>query len=849
METGAPTTHITDWLEALASTESKRHEAAALAIAKTPSYDVRIIAALKRIAGEDPQEYARDAAKMALNSIAEAHFGAGNDIRAYLEQLRARGAKPGAQAIRAPQVETPIALTSASLETDALPQSAPLSAAETQSAAPGALLKPQVPFDQWLLSERNIKLALYSGGLLLLLAGLIFVGINWAYLPGIAKLGVTLGVTAILYVGGTFLFRRPSLKIGGTALLAIASGFLPLNFVVTQLYLTRGDPDVIWLVASVVCGAVYAATALWSRQNLFTVFALLAAYSATAAAVLLANTEYVPLTVGFALLTLVVLLVCFAAGQNTRIRFALPTMRIGVHIASPLVFLFAIFSFVLTPSFFQTNEVWSDLAAMLVIVVVYMTDAWRSNSLYARWGAAVTFGVLAVITCAQLQLSAIQTGLVLKILAAVYLVVGKFLPPEEHWREGLPLYMVSAALAVLVTLQAGAAYSGTPEHLALALTGDVSLLVLAAYLFRRPEFMYAATWLLIGPVYIAGQIHLHELLWRGWMMGALMLVYLMIGYAIGSARLRWAGAFLSAAALLSVIVPAMLYPNYFALIMALLAITILYVCFAIWLRWRWLLPVAFVALNLALVCGILNQLTVRVDIARALCLSAAALGLLLTVGGVECKRRGWPRWRVPLYTVAGIDLVLAFLLSFVSGDVFVTGLSVVLGIVALAMQWIERAQWRVWKLPALLTVGGALLWLSGLYSAIALLHVPSDFGVLAFAFAGALFVSVGLWLRNGERAELFGLPLRIVGLVTSGSALLAAAVFNVPPVAALTFGVGALTFGVDGYLRKQIVWMYSGGLMLIGVWAWVMRYFNVTEWQAYAIPLGVYGLAVGWSEM
>jgi hypothetical protein len=165
------------------------------------------------------------------------------------------------------------------------------------------------------------------------------------------------------------------------------------------------------------------------------------------------------------------------------------------------------------------------------------------------------------------------------------------------------------------------------------------------------------------------------------------------------------------------------------------------------------------------------------------------------------------------------------------------------------MQWVERAQLHAWKLPALLTGGGALIWLSGLYAAIVLLNVPREYAALVFAIAGALYVGVGLWLRDGERAELFGAPLRIVGLATVGCALLAAAVLNVPPVAALTFAVGALAFGADGFLRKQIAFVYLGGLTLVGVWVWVMRFFNVTEWQADSMPLGLYGLLVGWSEM
>ena len=93
----------------------------------------------------------------------------------------------------------------------------------------------QVPFDQWLLSERNIKLALYTGGLLLVLAGLIFIGVNWTRIPGPGKFAITLLVTGLMYLGGYLLFQRPAYRIGGIALIAVASGFLALNFAVLQI--------------------------------------------------------------------------------------------------------------------------------------------------------------------------------------------------------------------------------------------------------------------------------------------------------------------------------------------------------------------------------------------------------------------------------------------------------------------------------------------------------------------------------------------------------------------------------------------------------------------------------------
>ena len=64
--------------------------------------------------------------------------------------------------------------------------------------APPKPAREKVPFDQWLLSDRNIKIALYTGGLLLVLAGLIFIGVNWTRIPGPGKFAITLLITGLM---------------------------------------------------------------------------------------------------------------------------------------------------------------------------------------------------------------------------------------------------------------------------------------------------------------------------------------------------------------------------------------------------------------------------------------------------------------------------------------------------------------------------------------------------------------------------------------------------------------------------------------------------------------------------
>lgn len=729
-------TAIQEWLASLSQAESKRRESTARAIAKAPTYDERIIAALKNIARNDSKLYARDAAISALQKIAEAHFLAGNDIRTYLEKLRAGELRPVVQEtppespaaqVSPPQLSTapvppplpttrqeptlasetlpiveplapaPLAAAlpvTASAETDA-PKAEPVSRDSEISAHPTIRptelpAKPNIPFDQWLLSERNIKLALYSGGLLLLLAGLIFVGVRWAYLPGIAKLGVTLAVTLGMYGGGMLLFKRPGLRIGGTALLAIASGFLPLNFVVTHLYLTQSDGNVMWLIASLACMIAYSVTALASRHNLFTVFAMIAAYSTVTAAMTVTKWNSFGAPFGYALLTLAIFGLSYAVRSVARVSFASRILRIGAHVAAPPVFLFALVSWTLAQTRYVVSENtgWFTLAAILVLAALYLIEDWRSRLLYARWCAASGIAVFAVLACTELKLGDIQTGIALKVLAAVYLVVGYVLQRGKKLDFGLPLYALSALLALFVTAQSLAVYARTPQHLALALTADTALLWLAAYLSRRIEFAFAAAWLALAPVLIFGNLYLADSVQRAFALGAMLLVYSAIGFVIAPRSFRWTLPFLSVAALLSILVPTFLYREFALLTGAFLIIAILYAVMSLRLKLTYLLLPAFAAVNFAIVSGARLFYPFDYTLARVVALAFCAWALVLYFARRELEYLRVNGWSQPFHIGALANFALTYLITFlIAGEDLRRGgfISEPLGVTLLAL--------------------------------------------------------------------------------------------------------------------------------------------------------------------
>lgn len=258
------------------------------------------------------------------------------------------------------------------------------------AAAPPQPPKEKVPFDQWLLSERNIKIALYSGGLLLLIAGIIFIGVNWTRIPGPGKFAITLLITGLMYLGGYLLVQRPAYKIGGVALLGIAAGFFVLNFAVLQIYVMgpRGMTDnVMWLIASPFCLLLYLLTAYWTKSDLFTYFTIFALGSTiTAALVLMGAAELIYLLV-FSLLALV--LRCAAHWlKGTRMEdFTRQPILILAHLIAPVTYLWSMIILFSGLGFLplDTGNLWLSFAVLISGSTFYALDAFWNKRIVTTY--------------------------------------------------------------------------------------------------------------------------------------------------------------------------------------------------------------------------------------------------------------------------------------------------------------------------------------------------------------------------------------------------------------------------------------------------------------------------------
>jgi len=719
--------------------------------------------------------------------------------------------------------------------------------AEVEKAPP----REQVPFDQWLLSERNIKIALYAGGLLLVLAGLIFIGVNWTRIPGPGKFAITLMVTGLMYLGGYLLFQRPAYKIGGIALIAIASGFLALNFAVLQIYVLGpsglGD-DVMWLIASPLCLLLYGLTAYWTRSDLFTYISQVAVVSTVTAALVVIGAPLLVYPLTFSLVAFVFLLLARFAKTSPFSEFTYQPLLIVSQLAMPLILIAASMAWLTFTGCATCTDgsPWLAILTLGVGVLFYTTTDVIFERLFARWVAAPLFAVTFGFILSELNFSNSAIGIALMMLSLALLGVGYALERKEARRSGgWPLYATAYVVAIFVSLMA----IRNTDDLVKILLGDVALLAISAAIFRNAWWVYGAVWLFMLPVYLIISLYIHEFYNQGLLMGLLGLNYAAVGYALGRRELRKGGPFLTAGAFLSVIAIMLVWANPLIASLVLVAIAILYLLIALWIGWEWLLLPALLALNLSVFT--INDLLFDgwQTFTNALIISYAVLGTLSVMGGLVLRRTEEKRWAWPLYIAGTVNLAGAYLGGLLSSNGLALGLSVTLAAILLTFAWLERMEIAEKKLPPILTYLGLIVIFGGQFYALDMIGDAALNAWPAYA-AGvcALFVAFAWLLRRETLIQVYSTPLRYTGLWLMAVPMAGTLAIFEPMLGAVTFAIAGSTYAADAALRKIIGLGYLSVGAFIAVIIAVLMFFDVTEPQAYAIPIGLALLGGGWNE-
>jgi hypothetical protein len=714
--------------------------------------------------------------------------------------------------------------------------------------------KEQVPFDQWLLSERNIKLALYAGGALLVIAGIIFIGVNWTRIVGPVKFAITLMVTGLMYLGGYLLFNRPAYRIGGIALLGVASGFLTLNFGVLQLYVMGPAglrDDVMWLIASPICLLIYMLTTYWTQSKLFTYISLTALASVMLAALQVASAPSLVILFSFSLLTFGILLLARALENSKFADYTLQPLTLVSQFGQPVAIMIGLASWGSTEAVgaARMGSPWLSILTVGVGVPFYVMSERIYRRIEARWAAAFLLPIAVALALSELNLSDTFIVTSMMVLSLGYMGIGSFLERREGRRAGgWPLYAAAYVVALVVTLMA----AEETRDVVWILMGDVGILALSAIIHKDDRWMYGATWLFMLPIYLLIDLNVPELHNQGLLMGLLGLNYAGVGYVLGRPNLRLGGSFLTAAAFLSLVTVGLTWgsPGIASIVLAI--VVVLYLMAALWLEWTWLLLPALMALNLLIFS--LNQLLIDAGaLQESLIISTTILGTLLVLITLPLQRSGQEQWEWPLLLVGAFNLSVAYLAGLAIGGSLAIGQSLLLGVLLLNFAWLRESDFIRMKLPPLLSYLGIItIFVGHFYLLDSLgLEVDDEWMIYTAGLCGT-FVALAWFLDRQPLKKIYAAPLRNLGLSLMLIPLIGATVLTfslpAPLLGAVTFAIAGLALSADAARRGSVYQAYLGGFSFVAViWA-ILLALEVVEPQAYVAPLGIALLGIGWNE-
>lgn len=736
----------------------------------------------------------------------------------------------------------PVAAPASSMREEA----APLSVETAESR--------KVSFYEWLFSERSVKFALYTGAFLLLLAGVIFVRSRWGEMAGEAKFAVLFLITGLLYLCGYLLFQNRRVRVGGIAVLGLASGFAPLNFAILQIYVLgpHGSSDeIMFLTASLACLLIYFLTACWTQADLFTYLGVAAlAGSLTGVLELLdaATSLYLPC---FLFLALLFLFTERALMKTPQADFMGRPLLVSAQVAAPILLAVQI------ASLLWSEGSWAALAGLFVGVVFYAATDFFYRVRLARWCTASLIPFLAVFTLDQLRVPFSLAGLCLMLLSIAYLALGSYLERRENRRSaGLPFYVVAYLMAFWITSHS----AGDALHLLKALAGDVLILAVSGYIHRNRLWIYAAAWLFLLPFNIALTLFVPEHSYWGLLMGLLAINYLLAGVFLGREEVRsgappWRGGpFLSAAAAAGILMLVLSwgYPVIATPLAALAAVCLLFV--ALWLKAPTLLIPALLALDVAVYTLLEIFLGTGVPPLPTLGGVYAAMTFGLMITAMFLRRSPLSEWSPPFFIVGFINLAGSYLLCF-SEEVPTAILSVVYALLLLRLGWPEKLEAEGEKKEESLNFGdGSLLsyvsfFLMGL-GALFILKILDllQFWPPVFVLFGGAFVVISGRLGEGPLFHIYGAPLRNAGLVflalSAAGSLLSLNFVNV----SLTYSLIGLGSILEAVRKKSLTFSYlASGAFLIVYWS-ILIHNRVEELQLYVVPLGLLLLNVGWKE-
>jgi hypothetical protein len=275
---------------------------------------------------------------------------------------------------------------------------------------------------------------------------------------------------------------------------------------------------------------------------------------------------------------------------------------------------------------------------------------------------------------------------------------------------------------------------------------------------------------------------------------------------------------------------------------------ILYFFAALWRRWNWLLFPALVIVDLLVITILRIFFNSQSPWIETLSITYAVLGVVMTLGGAWLRHTGLPKWGWPLYIAGGINIVGSYLASFSGRGWISIGLSIVFASLSLWLAWQERGVFSKAKIPPLLSYLGAGLIFIGHLFVLEILLLHWNNWTAYTAGVCAVFIIITWWLRKEAVIREYGTPIHRAGTWLMLIPLVGSLVDFEPLLAAVSFGIMGVALAADAGVRRILRLGYLAGVsFLVVLWSLLFR-FDVNEPQAYAIPLGLGLVTLGWSE-
>lgn len=752
-------------------------------------------------------------------------------------------------------------------------------------------------WDRW-YEENNINLLLYIGAFLIVSSAVIFVGFNWSTFSGAFKAFVLSLITLSFFGSGFFFYKEmPKLKNAGSTFIAIGSLLIPLNGLAWYNFYLRDAGfsfGAVWLLTSLVAIVTYFFLAFFIRNRFYSYIAGLGSLSLVEALVNVGslNSQYYILGGIFSAFSLLAGSKIIADTKKAEFEqiYSQP-LTVSSNIMMPIFLTWGLLAAYSMQRLFTPEVAISTFLASSYYLLSYLIS--KNITFFVLGELLLTMS--AVLTTKTLSFDGAPVFIVIFILALIFQFSGYILSKRSKTQESYYSFFVSIFIALL-----GLAISYIDPLIApeqrVYFTLIVSIIAFNASLIEHaPTYLYIT----FGSINLAAFYYVSTVLHQTELFKYLGLFYLLLGSCIFFAAQLLkndekrsevlkivsyvnlvlaviftftSATFLAISALIIFAVAAMSrfafkqdagYYNYLtSIVVAITALGVSYVDSAIAVEKRIVfttivaalsylatyleqqpsfLYVGTLAVDLAAYQLIFHQLKF-VEPQRYLGITYLILGIIIFILAL-LYRKVKKDWSEVILQLSGVNLALAVLVTFFYPGLSLTTTLTILVIGLVAAYSFDRKEY---------IYGAVFFAIFSTFNMLRFMNSPIDYYPLSYIALGSTIYFCHLLDFPKDFRETFqqaGLAITTLTPIIFGFYSL-----NNPYATKNSLELNSLisAYGASALLTFEAVWHQKGSFgylasaVGVGTILWQYKYWNITEFQFYAITLAVYFLALAY---